>query len=110
MSGFTSGAVSASGLAGDVAAMNGKKRGLTSPAIPPTTAGTNSEGGGRYPGKKMMKGVPGKLANGMVGGAGGLITFEYGSLMPSTRMLSARISVGASKPRTPEAAISSSKG
>src|SRR4029453_2160895 len=107
---FTSAAVSASGLAGDVAAMNGKNLGLTSPAIPPTTDGTNSELGGISPGKKMMLGVPGKLPNGIVGGAGGLATFEYGSRMPSTRILSARINVGDSYPRTPGAAISSSNG
>ena len=99
----TSLAVSA--LLGAVPAMNGKKRGLTSPAIPPTTCGTNSEAGATPPGPKPNV-APAMLA--VVAGAGGFVTFEKRSRMPSARMLSPRMSAGASKPRMPDAAINSS--
>ncbi len=100
----TSVAVSAFGAAGAVPPTKGKKRGLTSPAMPPTTCGTNSESGGG-PAKIV---APAILAT--VVGAGGFVTFEKGSLMPSARIVSPRIPVGASKPRMPEAAMSSSTG
>src|SRR5689334_7439982 len=70
----TSAAVSAL-LLGAAPAMNGKNRGLTSPATPPTTCGVNSDAGA------VVITAPAMLA--VVGGAGGFVTFENGRRMPS---------------------------
>src|SRR5688500_8470282 len=91
---------------GAVPAMKGKKRGLTAPLIPPTGCGTNSDAGAMPPGNEMT--APAMLATFV--GAGGLATFEKGRRMPSTRILSPVIPLGAWKPRVPDAAINSSNG
>src|SRR6185295_13875548 len=88
---------------------NGKNRGSTSPAIPPTTAAVNCDGcAPRSPGNGSN--VPGKLPKGIVGGAGGFVTFRYARRIPSIRILSPRINCGASKPLAADTAITSSNG
>src|ERR1044072_9518400 len=89
-------------LDGAVPQMKGKNLGSASQATLPITCGTNAEAGGA----EMI--APAILT--VVAGADGFVTFEKGRRIPSTRMVSPRISAGASKPRMPAAAISSSNG
>src|SRR4051812_23485744 len=71
---FTSAAVKEFGVTVELP-MKGKKRVSTSPAIPPTTAGVNSDGWAPRIGYAGST-APGKLPKAIVGGAGPLATLR----------------------------------